>query len=266
VTASPGGRGTPPLEMERDPFEQWLHALEARHLSELRFAEATRALRALSSAYVQRRNRLRQGGALDTAGKRAAFALFYGPLHWLTTRAIVRAVDTPGTRLESIVDLGCGTGAAGAAWALEASGRPRVTGIDRHPWVIEEALWTYRTAGVRGTARRSDLVRSRLPGAGGAVIAAFAVNELEPPARSVLRQNLLDAARHGARVLVIEPISRAVTPWWDEWATAFVERGGRADEWRMTIALPSLLQRLDHAAGLDHRVITARSLWLHEPQ
>jgi SAM-dependent methyltransferase len=245
-----------------NPFKQWLDALEARHLSELRFAEATRALRALSSAYVQRRNRLREGGALDTAGKRAAFALFYGPLHWLTTEAVVRALDASHPPLESILDLGCGTGAAGAAWALAAPSRPRVMGIDRHPWAVEEALWTYRVVGVRGTARRGDLARSRLPGKGGAVLAAFAVNELEQAARAALKQHMIEASSNGARVLIIEPISRAVTPWWDEWAAVFTDRGGRADEWRMAVELPSLVKRLDDAAGLDHRVMTARSLWL----
>jgi hypothetical protein len=33
-------------------FDTWLEALEARHLSDLTFPEVSRALRALSSAYV----------------------------------------------------------------------------------------------------------------------------------------------------------------------------------------------------------------------
>src|SRR5262245_58859924 len=35
----------------------WLAALETRHLANLRVSEVTRALRALSSAYVERRHR-----------------------------------------------------------------------------------------------------------------------------------------------------------------------------------------------------------------
>ena len=50
--------------------------LEARHLSELTFAEVRRGLQALSSLYVERRERLADGAALDGAGKRAAFALY----------------------------------------------------------------------------------------------------------------------------------------------------------------------------------------------
>jgi hypothetical protein len=49
--------------------------LEARHLADLEFREVSKALRALSSTYVERRDRLAAGAALGTAGKRAAFAL-----------------------------------------------------------------------------------------------------------------------------------------------------------------------------------------------
>ncbi|HKQ60062.1 MAG TPA: hypothetical protein VJS92_02180, partial [Candidatus Polarisedimenticolaceae bacterium] len=38
--------------------------------------------------------------------------------------------------------------------------------------------------------------------------------------------------------------------------------GGRADEWRLPAELPEPLRKLDRAAGLDHRELTARSLWL----
>ena len=258
--AAPASGG--PLQVAREPFDRWVRELEARHLAQLRFAEVARALRALSSAYVERRHRLRQGAALDTAGKRAAFALFYGPLHWLTVTPIVRTLDHGRTPIQTIVDLGCGTGAAGAAWALEACAS-RVFGVDRHPWAVAEAGWTYRAAGVRGTARRGDLTRARLPGRNTAILASFAVNELDASARSVLEHRLLDAAGAGARVLIIEPISRPVCPWWDEWAAAFEVRGGRSDEWRLTVTLPLLLERLDRAAGLNHRTITARSLWLN---
>ena len=78
--------------MSADPFAAWMDALEKRHLKDLTFPEVRRALQALSSLYVERRDRLGQGSALEGAGKRAAFALFYGPLHFLLVRAIVRAL------------------------------------------------------------------------------------------------------------------------------------------------------------------------------
>jgi hypothetical protein len=55
----------------------WLQGLEERHLATLTPSEVARALRALSSCYVERRAKLAAGGALESAGKRAAFAQFY---------------------------------------------------------------------------------------------------------------------------------------------------------------------------------------------
>ena len=48
---------------------------------------------------------------------------------------------------------------AGAAWALGAGGTPVITGIDRHPWAVDEARWTYRQLGLHGQARTADAVR-----------------------------------------------------------------------------------------------------------
>ncbi len=155
-----------------DPFPAWFAALEARHLSELTFAEVRRSLQALSSLYVERRGRISSGAALDGAGKRAAFALFYGPLHFLTVRGIVRALGAARPAPSSLHDLGCGTGAAGAAWACEAAGEGtsaapvRVEGLDRSAWAVQEARWTYRALGVHGSAARGELGKARLARAG----------------------------------------------------------------------------------------------------
>ena len=148
-----------------DPAAAWLGALEARHLADLRPAEVGRALRALSSAYVERRDRLAKGAALDGAGKRAAFALFYGPLHFLVVRAAVRALGAAASPVDLIADLGCGTGVAGAAWALECVPRARVFGIERHPWAADEARWTCRALGLDADVRCGDLVASARAGA-----------------------------------------------------------------------------------------------------
>ena len=254
--------------MDRSPpeiFSTWLGALEARHLADLKVAELTRALRALSSAYVERRKRAATGqavhGTLDSAGKRAAFALFYAPLHFLTTYFVVQetgaAVPAPG----QILDLGCGTGVAGAAWSVAGGAGSSVTGIDRHPWAIDEARRTYRELGVDGRARSGDLLRVPMPKAGGGIVAAFVLNELPAALRQQVEDRLVSAAELGVRVLVIEPIARGITPWWDETADRFRSIGGRADEWRIPVELPPLLRLLDKAAGLNHRELTARSLY-----
>ena len=93
-----------------DRFAAHYADLEARHLAELTFAEVRRALQALSSLYVERRERLAEGAAFDGAGKRAAFALYYGPMHFLLVREIVRALGLPARR--------------GASWT-SAAGRER---------------------------------------------------------------------------------------------------------------------------------------------
>ena len=247
--------------MTDTPFRDWLTALEKRHLANLRPSEVSRALRSLSSYYVERRAKLAQGAALNTAGKRAAFALFYGPLHFLVTREIVRAIDR-ARYVAHILDLGCGTGAAGAAWAVE-SGRSSINGVDRHPWAVSEASWTYQQFAVTGYAGQGDLVRAPIRGRKGqAILAAYSINEIDDEARGMLLAKLAEAREDGAHVLVIEPIAKRALAWWPEWQERFVAAGGRADEWRFRIDLPERQRLLGRAAGLDPRELTARSLWM----
>lgn len=243
----------------------FLEQLEKRHLADLRFSDVTRALRALSSAYVERRETaLAEHKALDGAGKRAAFALYYGPIHFLLVEHIVRELGVAAGR-GTVVDLGCGTGVAGAAVARAASAAgagapaPHVLGIDTHPWTLEEARFTYKTFGLRADVRRGHAARTRFPADTSFIVAAFVVNELTDADRRALRANL-DATR--APVLIIEPISQRISPWWDEWAEAFQKRGGRADQWRARIEAPPIVKRLSKAAGLRPEVLTARSLFL----
>jgi hypothetical protein len=246
-----------------EPTTAWLTSLERRHLADLTMSEAARALRALSSCYVERRGRLARGDALGTKGKRAAFALFYGPLHYFTVAAIVHALPSALDGIDTILDLGCGTGAAGAAWALAAKSRT-VRGVDRHPWMVAEANAAYRQFGLRGRATQGaieEVQAARPARAGTGVIAAFAVNELLPDVRASMLAALIDARARGARLLVVEPIAKRVSPWWQEWQTSFERAGGRADEWRFPLALPPAPLGLARAAGLDPRELTARSLF-----
>jgi hypothetical protein len=245
-----------------DAFAAWLEALQERHLADLKFSEVTRALRALSAAYVERRGGFGEGAPLQGAGKRAAFALFYGPLHFMLVRAIVQSI--PGTldSVQSIVDLGCGTGASGSAWALACGRVPRVTGVDRSAWALGEARLTYRHFGLRARAVRDDVARAVLEQGRAALLAAFTMNELGGDARDRLMARLMARAQRGDRMLVIEPLARRIAPWWDCWRDRVLAAGGRADEWRFRIDRPALVEKLDRAAGLDHRELTGRSLWL----
>jgi SAM-dependent methyltransferase len=248
--------------MAPDIFSEWLAALEARHLADLRVPEVTRALRALSSAYVERRHALARGAALDSHGKRAAFALFYAPLHFMVARHVITGLGAHDPAPSTIADLGCGTGAAGAAWAVAAGGASRVIGLDRHPWAVAEARWTYARLGLDGQARQADVTTFRPPRGNTAIVAAYVLNELPETAREPLVRTLIDAAAAGARVLVLEPISRAVTPWWEDVAKQARALGGRSDEWRIPLDLPPLLALFDTAAGLSHKEVKARSLFI----
>jgi SAM-dependent methyltransferase len=243
-------------------LETWLTALDERHLADLTPSEVARALRALSSCYVERREKLERGGPLDSAGKRAAFALFYAPVHFIVTREVVRALPRAAEGLEHLVDLGCGTGSAGAAWALEA-GDARITGFDRNPWTVAEANWTYRTLGIVGRAAKQDIGKAVIRGgAHTGILAAYAVNELPDEIRAVLLPRFVAGHAQGGRVLVIEPIARRQAPWWNTWRESFISAGGRADEWRFRADLPDRQRSLARAAGLDPRELTARSLFL----
>lgn len=260
ITPDPGRRTT---EVEGRTsaavVERWLEALDRRYLADLTPSEVARALRALSSCYVERRAKLRSGGALDTRGKRAAFALFYGPVHFFVATRVLEALDPTVSPPSRILDIGCGTGAAGAAWALR-SGTP-ISGFDRHSWAVEEANRTYRELGMRGRARQADALRGLARAERcDAIVLAYVVNELEVDTRAAVREALLRATSRGARLLMIEPIARRLAPWWSEWEKTF--GGARADEWRFREPLPRRQRDLARAAGLDPQELTARTLFV----
>jgi len=86
------------------------------------------------------------------------------------------------------------------------------------------------------------------------------VNELNDVDRGELVRHLKVAATSAATsVLIIEPISLRISPWWDEWTR---ELGARADEWRVRVDMPPIVKRLAKAAGLRPEVLTARSLFV----
>ena len=242
-------------------IDPWLAALDERHFANLTQSEVTRALRALSSCYVERREKLTSGGALDGAGKRAAFALFYGPQHFFISREIAHNLWPAGPPFERIVDLGCGTGTAGAAIAL-ASGAA-VEGVDLNRWAVTEANWTYSSLGVKGRATVSNIRNLRITATPKTLIlGAYAVNELPEDVRAELLERLQTVQKAGASLLIVEPIGRRVNLWWPKWKDAFQPHGAREDEWRFRLPLPPRQRALAKGAGLDVQAQTAKSLFI----
>ena len=263
----PPGRSVPagPLSTE-----QWIDALLDRHMRGFTTSEFLKAVRALSVRYVERRAELPHRSPIDSAGKRAAFAGFFAPLHHLTARSVATAVGAGDRPLEHIVDLGCGTGAAGSAWGTTLPTRPVLTGVDQTPWVLEEARWNWDVLGFSSTTKRHDFVefawggrdtRGSTRGATGIVL-GWSANELAHEGRGRLLPRLLKAHELGASILVIEPLARSAAKWWNSWVQPVVEAGGRADDWKFPANLPPRLAELDSQAGFRREHLSARSLWL----
>ena len=96
--------------------------------------------------------------ALDGAGKRAAFALYYGPIHFELIRAITErltgnpSASAPGATADKkglpppihtltpglVIDLGCGDGSVGAVLLARFPGR-KLTGVDTSPAMLADA-------------------------------------------------------------------------------------------------------------------------------
>ena len=180
--------------------------------------------------------------------------MFYGPLHYLLIREIVRAIPGAADGAPSLVDLGCGTGAAGDAWAVACRTRPQVIGVDRHPCTLTDAAHTYREFDLRAKTMRGacgDGCVSEVALA--LILAAFTVNELPDDARDALLPRLLACASAGDRILIVEPLGeRRGADGGALWQLAFVAAGGRADEWRVfRWSCRRLSPKLDQSRGLE---------------
>ncbi len=100
------------------------------------------------------------------------------------------------------------------------------------------------------------------PGRPVGIVLAFTVNEMEERSRSVLLDRLLERNDGSRAILIVEPVAKRMSPWWDAWSVRFESAGGRVDQWRFVPQLPERLSLLDKAAGLNHREMKCRTLWL----
>lgn len=250
-------------------MSSFLEKLTERHLRDLKFGEVSRALRALSADYVEKRESGGLARALDGRGKRAAFALYYGATHFLAAQALVRefalAFSAGGegsrrTRPPSLLDLGCGTGVCGAAWSMESAIGVSIVGADRSSFALHEARWTYQALRLKGETSRSILqtLESARPPDG--IVIGWTLNELEEPVREAIAQHILPWVTRGSRLLVIEPVSKRVAPWWDEWTARFPKDRCVVAERRLRLDLPQQLSLLGRAAGLGVDATAVKAL------
>ena len=254
-----------------DPRAQgarYFEALLDRHLKDLRFSEVTRALRALSAGYVEKREEGGLARALDGRGKRAAFALYYGATHFLAAEALVKEFDLgfsdPVPGRPKILDLGCGTGVCGAAWALASTQPTSVLGADRSSFALHEARWTYQALRLQGETSRSitqTIDSTRRPEG---IVIGWTLNELDEERRDLIAVRVLPWVAKGSRLLVIEPVSNRVAPWWADWTGRFSSSRCAVFEKRLRLVLPPKIALLAKSAGLRTdetvlRVLVARA-------
>lgn len=246
----------------RADFDAWLAATIARHTADLEFREVRKGVQALSWLYVERRREADLAArAVEGRGKRAALATYYAPLHFLAAQlALARIRPARFGAVRRLFDLGCGTGATGAA-AARTLDRASVFAIDRSGFALSEARHTYAAFGLLAQTRRA-----LLPGAlprpvlGDVWVLGWAVNELDERSRNALGERLVRAIESGVRVLLLEPLASGVVPWWPEWGTELARLGVADIESKARVEVPEWIARVDRAAGLDHRVIGARVL------
>ena len=69
-------------------FDAWFQETYDRYTKNLTFKELRKANQSLSDIYVHKRDKsLPAGKALETEGKRAAFATVFSAFHWLMATA-----------------------------------------------------------------------------------------------------------------------------------------------------------------------------------
>jgi hypothetical protein len=241
---------------------RYLEALLDRHFKDLKFGEVTRALRALSAAYVEKRD---QGGlarALDGRGKRAAFALYYGASHLLATQALVRELGLgfEGSGRPTILDLGCGTGVCSTAWALCSADPTSVVAADRSSFALHEARWTYRMLGIQAETHRSIMETLETIRRPDGIVIGWTLNELDDERRDRIAARILPWVARGSRLLVIEPVSRSVAPWWEVWVKRFPPGRCTVLEKKLRLSLPPKIALLARSAGLSTDATVVRVL------
>ena len=111
------------------------------------------------------------------------------------------------------------------------------------PVTLEESIYHTRIVG-RGATRA--LVVADMP---------FGSYQVSP--EDAVRNAIRFVKEAGAHAVKLEGGSAML-----QTTERIVAAGGRADDWRFNVTLPIIVERLDRAAGLKHRELKARSLYI----
>ena len=214
-------------------------------------ARCARCRRATSSGARSSRKGTRSGRAASARRSRSST----DRCTFSSRARIVRALPAADQAVTTIVDLGCGTGAAGVAWASPPA--RRACWVRSQPWAVDEATLDVSQFHLEGRAVRRELRRPTRPRSR-SQSAPPPAPASSPPTRSTSSHRAAgrDAA-HAARRASRRPRSRhradcpADVALVERVADAFARTGGRADEWRFQAPLPPTQQQLAKAAGLD---------------
>jgi hypothetical protein len=239
-------------------FDAWLAGAVARS-APLSFSELRRGVQALSQRYVERRA---PEDALGSPAKRAAFATYYAGLHFLTAHGVARALPAETfAGVTRILDLGAGSGAAGAGVACALETPLALLALERSGFAVAEARHTFRAFSLRGEARRAALPRQLAPlRRGDLALAGWFLNELPADAREEMQGSLVAGIAAGAKLLVLEPLAGRIVPWWDALAAALRPLGIASGSVRWHCERPEWIASMDKAAHFDHRELGARVL------
>lgn len=72
----------------------------------------------------------------------------------------------------------------------------------------------------------------------------------------------MEAVDRHASFLLIEPLARGVSPWWDDWVSALRPHGAVAGDYKFDVEVPPLIGELADSAGLSAGPLGARVLWV----
>jgi SAM-dependent methyltransferase len=241
-------------------IDAWIADARRRN-GDLATRDLRRGIQAVSGVYVEGRQQGELGSrATRGPARRAAFASYFAPLHFLTTWHLLESGEF-GSLPDSarILDLGCGTGAVGAALALRRSPTPPIEAIDALGWALGEARRTFAHFGLRARTRRARLPRGLpAPRAGDLIVCGWFANECSEEERAQLLDALERGLERGAGLLVLEPLAERAVPWWSDWRERLAARGLASGLFRQATELPEALSTLDRASGLDHSELGVR--------